>query len=125
MSAPRCSDLDYIDFTIASPRNYSCTEAARVQPNSPNAPAHDSFTRLLQSLEPDPEVLWLEAEPLVEKAKGVLVIDDSTLDKPYAKHIDLVTKHWSKGSKGTSLYLPVDWVIQAVLWPNPRLQQPR
>ena len=25
----------------------------------------------------------------------MLVIDDSTLDKPYAKHIDLVTRHWS------------------------------
>jgi hypothetical protein len=26
----------------------------------------------------------------VEKARGVLVIDDSTIDKPYAKKIDLV-----------------------------------
>ena len=25
----------------------------------------------------------------------MLVIDDSTLDKPYARHIDLVTRHWS------------------------------
>ena len=48
-----------------------------MQPDSPFAPAHDSFTRLLHRLEPDPEALWDEAEPLVEKAKGVLVIDDS------------------------------------------------
>ena len=95
MNPPRCHDLDYIQFLVASPRTSSCTEAARVQPDSPQAPAHDSFTRLLHRLEPDPETLWVEAEPLVEKAKGVLVIDDSTLDKPYAKHIDLVTKHWS------------------------------
>ena len=26
---------------------------------------------------------------------GILVVDDSTLDKPYARHIDLVTRHWS------------------------------
>jgi putative transposase len=95
MSASRCCEFDYIDFLIASPRTFSCTEAGRVQPDSPNAPSHDSFTRLLQNLEPDPEILWQEAEPLVEKAKGVLVIDDSTLDKPYAKHIQLVTQHWS------------------------------
>jgi putative transposase len=95
MTMPLTRDLDYIQFLVASPRTYSCTEAARVQPVSPNAPAHDSFTRLLQRLEPDPEVLWQEAEPLVEKAKGFLVIDDSTLDKPYSKHIDLVTRHWS------------------------------
>ena len=67
----------------------------RVQPHSPFAPAHDSFTRLLHRLEPEPEELWQEAEPLVEKARGVLVIDDSTLDKLYAKQIELVTRHWS------------------------------
>jgi hypothetical protein len=66
-----------------------------VQPESAFAPAHDSFTRLLHRLEPDPETLWSEAEPLVEKARGVLVIDDSTLDKPHSRHLDLVTRHWS------------------------------
>ena len=95
MNAPRCDELDYIDFLVAAPRPVSCTEAARVQPDSPHAPAHDAFTRLLHRLEPDPRRLWDEAEPLVEKARGVLVIDDSTLDKPYARHIDLVTRHWS------------------------------
>ncbi len=66
-----------------------------MQPESPHAPAHDSFTRLLTRIEPDPEALWEEAEPLVERGQGVLVIDDSTLDTPYAKHIELVTRHWS------------------------------
>ncbi len=95
MNAPRCCELDYIQFLVASPRAYSCTEAARVQPESAFAPAHDSFTRLLHRLEPDPDTLWAEAEPLVEKARGVLVVDDSTLDKPHARHIELVTRHWS------------------------------
>src|SRR4051812_9577042 len=95
MNAPRCTDQDYIQFLIASPGPVTCTEAARVQPRSPFAPAHDSFNRLLHRLEPEPEELWQEAEPLVEKAKGVLIIDDSTLDKPYAKKIGLVTRHWS------------------------------
>jgi putative transposase len=27
--------------------------------------------------------------------QGILVIDDSTLDKPYARKIELVTRHWS------------------------------
>jgi len=102
MNAPRCRDLDYIQFLVASPRTYSCTEAARVQPDSPRAPAHDSFTRLLQRLEPDPDILWDEAEPLVEKARGVLVIDDSTLDKPYAQQIELVTSHWSGSTMRSS-----------------------
>src|SRR4051812_46431732 len=95
MNAPRCTDQDYIQFLVASPGPVTCTEAARVQPHSPSAPAHDSFYRLLHRLEPEPEELWQEAEPLVEEAKGFLVIDDSTLDKLYAKRIELVTRHWS------------------------------
>jgi putative transposase len=95
VNAPRCSDHDYVQFLIASPATFSCTEAAKVQPRSPFAPAHDSFTRLLNRIEPDPERLWDEAEPLLDRAKGVLVIDDSTLDKPHAKKIPLVTRHWS------------------------------
>ena len=65
-----------------------------MQPRSPFAPAHDSFTRLLQRLEPDPNALWAEAEPTIDRARGALILDDSTLDKPYARHIGLVTRHW-------------------------------
>jgi putative transposase len=95
MNTPRCTDQSYIDFLVASQRGASCAEAARVQPHGPFAPAHDSFNRLLNRQEPDPEILWTEAEPLVEKNQGVLVLDDSTLDKPYARFIALVTHHWS------------------------------
>src|SRR4030081_1413384 len=91
----KCRDTDYIDFLVASPKSFSCTEAAKVQPESRDAPAHDAFTRLLRRLEPDPETLWAEARPLVHRKGGVLVLDDSTLDKPYATKIDLVTRHWS------------------------------
>jgi DDE superfamily endonuclease len=94
-STPKCRDTDYIDFLIASPKAFCCTEAAAVQPESPDPPAHDAFTRLLQRLEPDPQTLWQEARPLVHRAAGVLVLDDSTLDKPYARKIELVGRHWS------------------------------
>ena len=71
------------------------TEAARVQPTQPDPPAHDAFTRLLTRLEPDSGTLWAEAQPQVRRDDGVLVVDDSTLDKPHARHIELVTRHWS------------------------------
>src|SRR5882724_1796610 len=80
----KCDDFDYIDFIIGSPKLFSCTEAAKVQPKGPNPPAHDAFTRLLLRIEPDPETLWNEARPLVHRKGGLLVLDDSTLDKPYA-----------------------------------------
>jgi putative transposase len=95
MSHPKCRDTDYIDFLIAMPRGASCCEAARSQPPAPDPPAHDAYTRLLTRLEPDPETLYREAEPLVDKGDGVLVLDDSTLDKLYAKAIEPVHRHWS------------------------------
>jgi len=36
-----------------------------------------------------------EVEPLVQKTHGLLVIDDTTLDKPRAQKMGLVTRHWS------------------------------
>lgn len=95
MTAPKCHAGDYIDFLIASPKAFCCTEAALVQPPSPDPPAHDAFTRLLHRLEPDPETLWRESRRMVDLRAGVLVLDDSTLDKPYARKMDLVARHWS------------------------------
>ena len=95
MNAPRATDDGYIQFLIGSPVAVSATEAARVQPDGPRAPAHDAFTRLLRRLEPDPAVLWEEVRPLLDPTDGVLVIDDSTPDTPRAKHIELVSRHWS------------------------------
>lgn len=95
MSAPRCDDLDYINYLIASPRSVTCTEAARVQPERRDAPSHDAFSRLLYRADSDPEALWTEAKPLVHRKGGALVLDDSTLDKPYAEKIEPVGWHWS------------------------------
>jgi len=95
MSHPKCRDTDYIDFLIATPRGASCCEAARSQPPARDPAAHDAYTRLLTRLEPDPEALYRETGPLVDKQAGVLVLDDSTLDKLYAKAIEPVHRHWS------------------------------
>ena len=87
--------VHYVQFLLGSPLQFTCTEAARVQPDEPDPPAHDAFTRLLTRLEPDPEALWQEAQPLVRRDDGILVLDDSTLDKPYARKMGLVAWHWS------------------------------
>src|SRR3954452_17743972 len=95
MNAPKCDADDYINFLVASPRVVRGTEAARVQPDRADPPAHDAFTRLLHRLEPDPVTLWAEAAAQVRRGAGVLVLDDSTLDKPYARKMGLLTRHWS------------------------------
>jgi putative transposase len=95
MNAPKRDALDYINYLVASPRVVSGTEATRVPPAQPDPPAHDAFTRLLDRLEPDSATLWAEAEPQLRREAGVLVLDDSTLDKPYARKMGLLTRHWS------------------------------
>jgi putative transposase len=95
MNPPRATDEAYIQFLLGTPSAVSATEAARVQPDRSDAPAHDAFTRLLHRLEPDPATLWAEVRPLLDRSAGVLVVDDSTLDKPRARHIALVAHHWS------------------------------
>ena len=95
MNEPKVTDLDYITFLLAAPRVVSCTEGARVQPDGPHPAAHDALNRLLYRLEPDTTPRWREAEALVDHTRGLLIIDDTTLDKPYAHLIALVHRHWS------------------------------
>jgi hypothetical protein len=95
MNSPKVDEEDYINFVIATPRQITATEAERVQPESLNAPAHDAFTRLLTRLEPDAETLWHDSQTQVDLSDGLLVVDDSTLDKPYSARNDLVYRHYS------------------------------
>lgn len=100
MNPPKVTDDDYINFIIATPRDVTATEAGRVQPESRDAPAaHDAFTRLLSRLEPDPQTLWEEAQTQVDLQSGILVLDDSTLEKPYSPFNALVYRHWSGKEK--------------------------
>jgi len=57
MNLPKADELDYIHFLIAAQRTFTCTEAARCQPNHLDPPAHDAFTRLLSREPPDTEAL--------------------------------------------------------------------
>lgn len=95
MNRPRANDDDFVNFLVATPKNFSCLEAERVQPDRANKPAHDAFIRLLERLEPDSETLWREAVPQVTLKAGFLIFDDTTIDKPYATRMELVRPHWS------------------------------
>lgn len=95
MNAPKCTEYDYINFLVAAQQVFSTVEAARSHPDGEAKPAHDAYTRLLQRLPPDSEALWREVSECIEQDKGLLVIDDTTLDKPYASAMALVSRHWS------------------------------
>jgi hypothetical protein len=95
MNPPKCTELDYIHFLIAAQKVFSSVEASKTHPATEDVPAHDAYTRLLQRLPPDSQALWQEVQACIEHQSGILVIDDSTLDKPYALKMALVTRHWS------------------------------
>lgn len=95
MNPPKYTAIEYINFLMATQKAYSCTEAERVQPTTESAAAHDAINRLLHRLEPEPEELWQEAKDSVGLEQGILVVDDTMLDKWYAKQIGLVSRQWS------------------------------
>src|SRR5690242_352504 len=95
MSQPKVTAAQFIDFLIATPSNATAMEAQRTQPAAAAVAAHDAYTRLLHRLEPDRDALWQEVEPDVRRTTGVLVLDDSVLDKPYARKMGLVYRLWS------------------------------
>jgi len=96
MNPPKCDELDYINFLIAAQKVFSNTEAAKCHPAADSdGPAHDAYTRLLHRCQSDAEALWQEVKPCISQVSGILVVDDSTLDKFYAQMIELVTRHWS------------------------------
>lgn len=95
MNAPKCTEYDYINFLVAAQQVFSAVEAARSHPERQGQVAHDAYTRLLQRLPPNSEALWEEVRVCIDLLKGMLVIDDTTLDKPYARKIALVSRHWS------------------------------
>ena len=119
VNLPKTDEVDYIQFLIAAQKSFTCCEASRCQIG---LVAHDSFVRLLSRQPTDTEqtsgfstvALWQEVEPLVSRKQGCLVIDDSTLDKPYARHIELVTRHWSGKHKAVVLGIN----LATLLWTN-------
>jgi hypothetical protein len=95
MNAAKCNEYDYINFLVAAQKVFSASEAARTHPAEESGPAHDAYTRLLQRIPPDSAGLWAEVRPCIDVKMGLLVADDTTLDKPYASQMALVSRHWS------------------------------
>ncbi|MEL6344136.1 MAG: hypothetical protein AAFV53_13535 [Myxococcota bacterium] len=90
MSRAKTSAEETIQWLIGSPKDATMTESART---APQPVAHDSYRQLLLRLEPDSSMLWAEAKDEVDPDNGILILDDTTLDKPYGPKIAMVTKH--------------------------------
>lgn len=121
----KCNLNLYRDFLIANQNRYSGVELSRVEPTG--AMNHDSVTRWLMKADFRPQDLWRYAKPLVRAETGYLVLDDTVVSKPFAKHIDvarwqysgrehgkvngigIVNLLWTDGAE----YVPVDYHLYA------------
>ena len=95
MNPPKCTSSNFVNFLISTYQACSCSEASRCLLGEPESIAHDSVKWLLERQSHHTEALYNEAKRLIRTDEGVLVIDDSTLDKPYSHQIELVTRHGS------------------------------
>lgn len=82
----------YCQFLIAAQRNYTVTELAdRLN----HQPAHDSFTKWLETDHLTPAMLWKGMKAEVNVHQGDLIIDHTVFDKWYSENMDLVYRQYS------------------------------
>jgi len=94
----KCKLWLYEDFLIANQNRYSGLELSRVEPTSKMS--HDSVTRFLMRKDFKPQDLWRYAKPMIEAVSadlsgGYLVVDDTTIAKPYARQNELARWQYS------------------------------
>jgi hypothetical protein len=82
-STAACTLPQYIGFLLSEPNAVSCLRVGEVL-----AMSHDSVNRFLYRESYSPRDLFNEAKRSVEIDGGTLSVDDSVLDKPYAKQIE-------------------------------------
>lgn len=82
----------YCQFLIAGHERYSAVELAKLFDNHP---AHDSYTRWLNTVKLKPHIIWEYAQTMVDINNGYLIVDDSVLDKWYGRQIECAYRQYS------------------------------
>jgi hypothetical protein len=96
MSGHKCTEEIYQAFLQASSTRYTALALSEV---SPKELSHDSVSRWLGAQDFRPRDLWSFVKTGVQLDKpGVLIIDDSVLEKPRSKKIELVRSQYSGNS---------------------------
>jgi hypothetical protein len=97
MQKQNCSLKLYTQFLIGNQNRYSGVELAKV---TESGMAHDAGDRWRSSTKRTPSQLWQYTCSLVDRKKGSLVVDDSLLDKRYARKNELARKQYSGNEHG-------------------------
>lgn len=90
VSTARCTIAMYISFLLSEPKYPSCSRLAELMNIS-----HDSVNRFLEREDYSPKDLFDQSKLQLDLEGGVVSVDDSVLDKPYANKMALVRHFWS------------------------------
>jgi hypothetical protein len=92
MSKSLCTKELYSTFLRVTTQRYSALSLSEV---SPIDLSHDSISRWLSDAHCQPKDIWNEAKPHVLGTQGVLIADDTILDKSRSDKIELVRWQYS------------------------------
>jgi len=87
-----CTKDLYCTFLKVTSQRYSALSLSEV---SPQEISHDTISRWLEKAHCQPKDIWQEAKPHVLKTQGVLIADETVLNKSRSKKIDLVRWQYS------------------------------
>ena len=110
------SQLDYCQFLLSSPFNYTQTYLAE----HVEGLSHDRVNRLLKQVDVQPDDLWQSVqETIVFSPNGYLAYDDTVLDKRHSFKIECVKSQWSGNEHKTIKGIGVVTCVYV----NPELNQ--
>ncbi len=90
----------YIEYLIATPGNYTCTNLAEHLEGN-QSQSHDAISDFLRREKITPRRLWEVVAPLLQDStSSYLVVDDSVQDKRYSKKIEMVKRQYSGAAGG-------------------------
>lgn len=98
MSKYKCSKDLYCSFLSVTSQRYSALSLSQV---SPNDLSHDAVSRWLSDTHCQPKQIWLAAKNVVLSSQsGVIVADESVIDKSRSDKVDLVRWQYSGNRHG-------------------------
>ncbi len=86
------SHLDYCQYLLTSPLNYTLTNLA----NHKLTVSHDTINKFLRKEEINIDIIWNNVKQTIkEDPDASIVFDDTVLDKRYSEKIELVRRQYS------------------------------
>jgi hypothetical protein len=96
MSTEKFTKLDYCQYLLSSPVNYTLTNLA----DHLEQWSHDTINRYLSGETLTPRLLWEQVKPLLtECLDAFLLFDDTVLDHRFGPKIEGVRRQWSGNEK--------------------------